>query len=86
MSRFLAHTYERTDLIHTDDSWSSTVAQAVLMSSAWPSTSPASVDLTSRADLAASALLLSLEPSLSIARSLMASTPGSASQPAGSWS
>lgn len=66
VARFLAHSYERTDLIHTDDSWSPVVAQAVLMSSAWPSTSPASVDLSSRADVAASALLLSLEPSLSI--------------------
>ena len=66
VARFLAHSYSRTDLIHDDDSWSATVAQAVLMGSAWPSTSPASVDLSSRADPAASALLLSLEPSLSI--------------------
>ena len=66
VARFLAHSYSRTDLIHNDDSWSATVAQAVLMGSAWPSTSPASVDLSSRADPAATALLLSLEPSLSI--------------------
>ena len=66
VARFLAHSYERTDLIHVNDAWSTTVAQAVLMGGAWPSTSPASVDLSSRADPAASALLLSLEPSLSI--------------------
>ena len=66
IARFLAHQYQRTDLIHTDDGWSSTVASAVLMSSAWPSTSPAAVELSSRADPAASALLLGLEPSLSI--------------------
>ena len=66
ISRFLAHTYQRTDLIHTDDNWSTTVAQAILMASAWPSTAPAQIELNSRADPAASALLLGLEPSLSI--------------------
>jgi hypothetical protein len=67
ISRFLAHSYSRTDLLHTDDEWSTTVAQAVLMSSAWPATAPATVELDSRADLASSALLLGLEPSLSVA-------------------
>lgn len=66
VSRYLGHTYERTDLIHMDDTWSTTVAQAVLMSSAWPTGAPEKVSLSSRADLAASALLLGLEPSLSI--------------------
>jgi hypothetical protein len=66
VARFLAHSYSRTDLIHADDGWSQTVAQAILLSSAWPSTSPASVDLSSRADPAAAALLLTLEPSLSV--------------------
>ena len=66
VSRFLSHSYSRTDLIHNDDAWSTTVAQAVLMSSAWPSTAPASVDLSSRADLASSALLLTLEPAQSV--------------------
>lgn len=66
VSRFLTHSYSRTDLVHDADYWSTTVAQAVLMSSAWPSTSPESVDLSSRADLDASALLLTLEPSLSV--------------------
>ena len=36
------------------------------MTSAWPATAPASVSLSSRADLAATALLLALRPSLSI--------------------
>jgi hypothetical protein len=66
VARFLAHSYSRTDLIHADDGWSQTLAQAILLSSAWPSTSPASVDLSSRADPAAAALLLTLEPSLSV--------------------
>ena len=66
VSRFLAHAYQRTDLIHTDDAWSATVAQSVLMTSAWPASAPASVTLSSRADPAAPALLLALEPSLSV--------------------
>ena len=66
VSRFFPHTYTRTDLIHNADAWSTAVAEAVLMSSAWPSSAPASVDLSSRADPGASALLLALEPSLSI--------------------
>ena len=66
VSRFLAHSYQRTDLIHTDDAWTTTVAEAILMASAWPSTGPASVELSSRADPAASALLLGLEPNLSV--------------------
>ena len=66
VSRFMAHSYSRTDLIHIDDTWSPTVANAILASSAWPSTAPAQVDLSSRVDLASSALLLGLEPSLSV--------------------
>ena len=53
IARFLAHAYQRTDLIHTDDVWSTTVAQSVLMTSVWPATAPASIDLSSRADPAA---------------------------------
>lgn len=67
IARFLPHTYQRTDLIHTDDAWSQIVAEAVLVSSAWPTAAPEVVHLDSRADRAASALLLALEPSLSIA-------------------
>lgn len=66
VSRFLAHQYQRTDLVHYDDSWTATVAQAILMGSAWPSSSPASVELSSRVDRASSVLLLSMEPSLSV--------------------
>lgn len=66
VARFMAHPYARTDLIHTDDAWNERVAQAVLDYGAWPSTAPELVELDSRADLAATAVLLALEPSLSI--------------------
>jgi hypothetical protein len=66
VSRFLAHTYSRTDLQHLDDSWSTLVATTILASSAWPSDAPASVTLSSRADPASTALLLALEPSQGI--------------------
>lgn len=66
ISRFLSHSYQRTDLLHVDDAWSSTVAEALLLSSAWPSTAPESVELSSVADGGATALLLGLEPSLSV--------------------
>jgi hypothetical protein len=66
VARFLAHSYERTDLQHTDDAWTPIVADAILQNFAWPSTAPAQVELSSRADPAATALLLGLEPSQSI--------------------
>lgn len=64
--RFFPHTYTATDMLHIDDGWSTRVAQTVLMSSAWPSDAPESVELSSRASPPATALLLGLEPSLSI--------------------
>ena len=67
VERFRPRTYQRTDLISTDDAWSLTVAEAVLVSAAWPTSAPETVHLDSRADRASSALLLALEPSLSIA-------------------
>jgi hypothetical protein len=66
IARYFPKSYERTDLIHTDDAWSQRVADSVLQSAAWPSSAPDSVDLDSRADHAATALLLGLEPSLSV--------------------
>lgn len=66
IARYFPMTYQRTDLIHTDDLWSTRVAEAVLTSSAWPSSAPQSIELDSRADLQASALLLGLEPSLAV--------------------
>ena len=66
IARYLPHSYSRTDLIHTEDSWSTRVAEAVLAGSSWPSTAPERIELDSRADLASSAILLALEPSLSI--------------------
>jgi hypothetical protein len=66
VSRFLAHSYQRTDLLHLSDSWTDAVASAILMTSAWPSSAPAAIELSSRADAAATVLLLGLEPSLSV--------------------
>jgi hypothetical protein len=66
ISRYLTHTYARTDLQHLDDAWSSRIAGAVLVTSAWPSTAPESAELDTRADLAAGPLLLGLEPSMSV--------------------
>jgi hypothetical protein len=66
VARYFPHTYERTDLIHTEDAWSTRVAEAILAASAWPSAAPESVELDSNADPAATALLLGLEPSLTV--------------------
>lgn len=67
VARYFAHRYSRTDLIHTDDAWSTTVAEAILSSSAWPSAAPASADLSSRlGDPAVPTLLLSLEPNMAL--------------------
>lgn len=67
ISRFLDHPFSRTDLLHQADvPWSTTVADAVIMSGAWPTNAPAEAQLSSRIDVAASALLLGLEPSLSV--------------------
>jgi len=66
VSRFFTHAYSRTDLLHTDDAWNQKVADAVLASSAWPTTAPNMVALDSRADYDATAVLLMLEPSISI--------------------
>lgn len=63
VARFKPRTYQRTDLIHQSDAWSRVVAEAILTSSAWPSNSPRYMTLDSRADQAAAALLLTLEPS-----------------------
>ena len=62
VARFLRRPYSRTDLIHTADSYSTTLAQAILTTGAWPSAAPAAVELTSLAEREAAGLLLSLEP------------------------
>lgn len=63
VARFLPHTYERTDLIHTSDAWSTTLAQTILLASAWPARGPRSVALDSRmGDPRVPTLILTLEP------------------------
>ena len=66
VSRYLRRPYTRTDLVHTTDAYSTTIAQAVLTSGAWPAFAPQSVQITSRAAAAAGPLLLALEPDLSL--------------------
>lgn len=62
ISRFRPHTYQRTDLIHWDDAWSTTLANAMLMGGAWPSNAPSKIVLSSRlGDLRAAQLLLGLD-------------------------
>lgn len=61
VTRYGPHTYNRTDLIHDTDSWSSTVAAAVLMDSAWPLLHPESADLDIRIDTRVADLLLGAE-------------------------
>lgn len=64
VDRYRERRYSRTDLLHLDDAWSVTVAQAVLSASAWTSTAPRSAVLDSRTgDPDIPALLLALEPS-----------------------
>ena len=55
-----------TDLVHTTDAYSTTIAQAVLTSGAWPAFAPQSVEITSRAAAAAGPLLRALEPDLTL--------------------
>jgi hypothetical protein len=61
------HTYERTDLIHTDDTWSQKVAYALLLVGAYPTNCPDTARLDSLTDAGAAALLLGLEPDMTIA-------------------
>lgn len=62
VARFQAHDFKRTDLWHTDDGWSATIAQAVLGAGAWPSPAPGEILLDSiTADPRVGPLLLTLE-------------------------
>jgi hypothetical protein len=67
IARYQPATYQRTDLQHVDDAWSTDVAEALIMVGAWPTTCPDTATLDTRADLGAGPLLLGLEPNLSIA-------------------
>ena len=65
IARFQAHAYTRTDLLHIDDVWSTTLAQAVLGGGAWPSPAPGQVVLDSiSGDELVAPLLLTLEPDM----------------------
>jgi hypothetical protein len=65
IARYQAHDFKRTDLWHTDDAWSATVAQAVLGGGAWPSAAPGQVLLDSvTGDPLVPTLLLTLEPDM----------------------
>ena len=63
VARFYPHRYSRTDLLHDVDSWSTTVAQVLLMVGAWPTGAPAEIVLASQmGDPRVPGLLLSIEP------------------------
>ena len=65
VARYYPHRYARTDLLHNTDSWSSVVAQALLMVGAWPTGAPAEVVLASQmGDIRAAVMLLSVEPNM----------------------
>jgi hypothetical protein len=64
-ARYLRRSYSRTDLQHQSEEWSSTVANAILGSSAWPSRAPRGAELSSRLDeVSVPAMLLTLEPDM----------------------
>ena len=63
VARYRARRYGRTDLLHLSDAWSTTVAQTILLSCAWPSDAPRRVELDCRlGDARVPGLLLALEP------------------------
>ena len=62
IGRYRSHGYTRTNLVHDDDVWSETVAEAVLAANAWPSLAPSQAVVSSElGDDRAAPLLLSLE-------------------------
>jgi hypothetical protein len=66
IARYQGHDFKRTDLWHTDDTWSATIAQAVLGAGAYPSPAPGQLALdTVTEDPRVPALLLTLEPDMS---------------------
>lgn len=65
VERYQPHNFTRTDLLHVDDTWSATVAQAVLGAGAWPSPAPGLIALDSDSgDERIGPLLLTLEPDM----------------------
>jgi hypothetical protein len=65
IARYQAHDFKRTDLWHTADAWSATLAEAILGGGAWPSPAPGQVLLdTLTGDPLVPVLLLTLEPDM----------------------
>ena len=65
IARFQAHDFKRTDLWHTDDAWSTTLAQALVVGGAWPSPAPGQALLDSvTGDELVPVILLTLEPDM----------------------
>jgi hypothetical protein len=65
IARYQAHDFKRTDLLHRDDAWSATIAQAVLGAGAWPSPAPGELLLdTITEDPRVGPVLLTLEPDM----------------------
>lgn len=65
IARYRARRYERTDLTHSDDSWSAVVAGAIVGTAAFPAAAPRDVTLDSRMrDPMVPRLLLSVEPDM----------------------
>jgi len=65
IARYQAHDFKRTDLWHTTDTWSTTLAEAILGAGAWPSRAPGQVQLDSiTGDPLVPVLLLTLEPDM----------------------
>lgn len=63
IARYQGHDFKRTDLWHTADGWSTTVAQAVLGAGAYPSPAPGELLLdTVTGDDRVPVLLLTIEP------------------------
>jgi len=65
ITRFQAHDYKRTDLWHTNNAWSTTLAQALIVAGAWPSPAPGQALLDSdTGDELVPTILLTLEPDM----------------------
>lgn len=64
VARFRPHSYSRTDLVHQDPNWSTTIAQEILQSGAWPALSPTAAGLDVLLGAEAAYLLLGSEPKI----------------------
>ena len=64
IARFRPHSYKRTDLLHSDDTWSVSLADAIIANGAWPTTAPLEVQMDTLAadDIRIASVLLGVEP------------------------